>query len=212
MPESVKMIFMMTLFSGLAGLGLAAMDNVTKPLAEQNNRLFTLKSIKLVMPKTDTPDPCKKYDPGFDNQPDNDAVCINGTTVYRGREGDKVTDIAVISIGDNAFSGTIKVLVGLRVEDEMLMGLKVLQHAETPGLGTNMTKCTFQQQMVGHTPTDINFTVKKDGGDIDQLSGATITSRSMLNAITKAQNLLKEHKDEILNGSPLKEGESCNGK
>ncbi len=211
MAESVKMILVMAVFSGLAGLGLAAMDRQTAPLVAKNNRLFTLKSINVVMPETDKPDPCKKFEPGFDNEPDKDIVCINGTTVYRGRNNGKITGIAVKSIGDNAFSGTITVLVGLRMSDGMLTGLKVLLHAETPGLGTNMTKCTFQQQMVGHTPSDIKWSVAKDGGDIDQLSGATITSRSMLSAITKAQKIWSEHKDEIINAEALKQGGTCDG-
>ena len=212
MPESAKMILMMTLFSGLAGLGLAAVNKQTAPSIKQNNRLFMLQAIKIVLPKSDKPDPCKQADKNFDNEPDKDAICIDNTIIYRGRQGKNISGIAIKSIGDNAFSGTITVLVGLNMSDGMLTGIKVLQHAETPGLGTNMTKCTFLQQMVGYTPSDINWSVTKDGGDIDQLSGATITSRSMINAITKAQQLWTSHKNEIINNKPLKQGEKCHGK
>ncbi|MBN2343430.1 MAG: RnfABCDGE type electron transport complex subunit G [Deltaproteobacteria bacterium] len=211
MPESVKMILVLTLISGAAGLGLSAMNDLTKPLAEENDRLFTLSSINTVMPEAQTPDACESYEPAFDNSPDQDAVCVGNTIVYRGRKGDEITGIAVKAIGDEAYSGTITVLVGLRMNDGVLTGLKVLKHAETPGLGSLMTKCEFQQQMVGKGVTDINWTVVKDGGDISQLSGATISSRSMLSAIHKAQAIWKDHKDEIQNDEALAQGEVCDG-
>lgn len=212
MPESVKMILVLTLISGAAGLGLSAMNDYTQPLAAENDRQFTLSSINTVLPNSESPDACGKYEPGFDNEPDQDAVCINNTIVYRGRKEGQVTSIAVKAIGDGAYSGTITVLVGLRISDGLLTGLKVLKHAETPGLGSVMTKCEFQQQMVGKGPTDINWTVVKDGGGINQLSGATITTRSMLDAIHKAQAIWKEHKDKIIQGKPLAHGEACDGK
>jgi electron transport complex protein RnfG len=211
MPESIKMILVLTLISGAAGLGLSAMNDLTKPLAEANDRQFTLSSINTVMPKADEPDACESYEPAFDNAPDQDSICIGSTIVYRGRNGDEVTGIAVKSVGEQAYSGTITVLVGLRMSDGMLMGLKVLKHAETPGLGSLMTTCEFQKQMVGKNPTDINWTVVKDGGDVNQLSGATISSRSMLDAIHKAQAIWKDNKADILNKKALAQGEVCDG-
>jgi Na+-translocating ferredoxin:NAD+ oxidoreductase subunit G len=212
MPESLKMILVLTLISGAAGLGLSAMNDYTKPLAEANQRSFTLASINRVLPATEKPDPCESYEPAFDNAPDKDVVCIDSMTVYRGRKGNDVVGIAVVAIGEEAYSGTITALVGLRMSDGQLSGIQVLQHAETPGLGSVMTKCEFQQQMVGNTPGGINWTVVKDGGDINQISGATISSRSMLNAIHKAQSIWQNNRESILTQEPLAEGEVCHGK
>ena len=212
MPESLKMILVLTLISGAAGLGLSAMNDYTKPLVANNNRLFTLSSINVVIPDADSPDPCKTYEPAFDNAPDKDAICIGPSTVYRGRKGNKVIGIAVEAIGEEAYSGTITILVGIRMSDGQLSGLKVLKTAETPGLGSLISKCGFQQQMVGKTPTDMNWTVVKDGGDVNQISGATISSRSLLRAIHKAQDIWKKHQTEILNKPPMAAGEVCNGK
>lgn len=211
MPESFKMIIVLTAISGLAGLGLSAMNNLTEPLVKENIRLFTLASINTVMPDSKTPDPCKKSAPSFNNSPDSDAICVDGAIVYRGRSGENITGLAIKTIGDNAYSGTITVLVGLRMSDGMLMGYKVLNHAETPGLGTGMTKCEFKKQMVGQKPDDINWSVAKDGGDIDQLSGATITTRSVINAIEKAQKIWSSNKELISAGAPLTGGATCDG-
>lgn len=212
MPESLKMILVLTLISGAAGLGLSAMNDYTKPLAEANQRSFTLASINRVIPASDKPDACESYEPAFDNAPDKDVVCVDSMTVYRGRKGNDVVGIAVVAIGEEAYSGTITALVGLRMSDGQLSGIQVLQHAETPGLGSIMTKCEFQQQMVGNTPDGINWTVVKDGGDINQISGATISSRSLLNAIHKAQNIWQNNREAILTQEPLAEGEVCHGK
>ena len=212
MPESLKMILVLTLIAGAAGLGLSAVNDSTLPLIAENERLFTLRSINKVLPDGENPDPCEKRDPLFDNEPDKDAVCVEGFKVYRGRRGGEVVAIAVESVGDKAYDGTILALIGLRVSDGMLLGIEVLKHRETPGLGALFTECEFQRQMVGNRPGDIAWSVTKDGGDVDQLSGATISSRCMLNSIGKAQRLLAEHRDLILEAEPLEDSsEGCHG-
>jgi electron transport complex protein RnfG len=211
MPEPLKMIIVLTLIAGVAGLGLSAVNNQTEPLIVENERQFTLRSIKLAIPDTEDPDPCGKFEPAFDNAPDEDAVCVAGFKVYRARKGDDVIGLAVESIGDEAYSGTILVLVGLDLEGRTV-GLEVLRHAETPGLGSLITECKWRQQLVGKGPEDMVWKVRKDGGEVDQLSGATISSRSMLDAITKAQQLLADHGDAILKAEPLGEGEVCDAR
>jgi len=210
MPETVKMLLTLTIIAGLAGLGLAAMNRSTTPLIEENERQFTLRSINRVVP--DAPahdqDPCLKAEPGFDNTPNQDAVCVGGHRIYRARKGDEVVGLAVEAIGDQAYSGTILNLVGITL-DGVVTGVEVLRHAETPGLGSLITDCVWRKQFVGKGPKDMVWKVTKDGGDVDQLAGATISSRSMIDAILKAQQVVAEHKDEILSAEPAGEGEVC---
>ncbi len=209
MPESLKMILILTAISGVAALGLSGMNSVTEPLIAENERLFTLRSINRVIPETDAPDPCEDCRPAFDNEPDQDAVCVQGFKVYRGRSDGEVVGVAVEAVGEKAYSGTIMVLVGLSL-DGTVTGVEVLRHAETPGLGAKITDCEWRRQLVGEGPGDIAWKVTKDGGDVDQISGATISSRSMIDAITKAQELVLEHEDEILSAEPIDPKEGCN--
>jgi len=208
MPETVKMLIVLTLISGFASLGLAAFDETTRPAIAENERQFTLRSIKKVIPDTDTPDPCNPAEPNFDNNPDQDALCLDGTIIYRGRKGEEITGLAVVSTGAEAYSGTILTLVGLSLEGR-LTGIEVLRHAETPGLGAKIEDCGWRSQMVGKGPGDIDWKVSKDGGNVDQISGATISSRSMIDAILKARKLLEENREAILSGEPMGEGEVC---
>jgi electron transport complex protein RnfG len=211
MPESLKMILVLTLISGAAGLGLAAMSSATKPMIDENERQFTLRSISAVLPASEKPDPCEKAAPAYDNSPDGEAVCVQGFRIYRGRKGDEVVGLAVEAVGDEAYSGTILTLVGLAL-DGTVTGIEVLRHAETPGLGALITECKWRRQLVGKGPEGQSWKVTKDGGDVDQISGATISSRSMIDAILKAQKLLAEHKDEILAATPLQPGEVCDAR
>lgn len=211
MPEPIKMILVLTAIAGVAGFGLSLVNGSTAPLIAENERLFTLRSIKLAVPETDDPDPCGAFDPAFDNAPDEDAVCIEGFKVYRARKDGEVIGLAVEAIGDEAYSGTILVLVGLDLEGRTT-GVEVLRHAETPGLGALITECKWRRQLVGKRPSEMTWKVRKDGGDVDQLSGATISSRSMLDAITKSQALLAEHRDAILSAEPLAAEEVCDAR
>ncbi len=208
MPETAKMIIVLTLISGLASLGLAAFSAHTMPAIQENERQFTLRSIKKAMPKTDKPNPCEKSPPKFDNSPDREAVCVKGTTVYRGRSGEAIVGLAMITEGDKAYSGTITCLIGLSL-DGIVTGVEVLKHAETPGLGAKIEECAWRGQLVGKGAGDMVWKVAKDGGNVDQITGATISSRSMIDAVTKAQKVLTENRDTILNGAPMKKGEVC---
>ncbi len=62
----------------------------------------------------------------------------------------------------------------------------VREHKETPGLGTKMNDTEFKNQFIGKNPSSFNLKVKKDGGEIDALAGATITSRAFGQAIQLA--------------------------
>ncbi|MCP4198648.1 MAG: RnfABCDGE type electron transport complex subunit G [Proteobacteria bacterium] len=208
MPETAKMIIVLTVISGLASLGLAAFNAYTMPSIRENERQYTLRSIKKVIPKTNKPNPCKKSQSKFDNNPDQDAVCVKGTTVYRGRAGDKLVGLAIITEGDKAYSGTITCLVGISL-DGVVTGVEVLKHAETPGLGAKIEECTWRRQLIGKRAEDMVWKVAKDGGKVDQISGATISSRSMIDAVKKARKLLDENREEIVNGKPMKQGEVC---
>jgi electron transport complex protein RnfG len=208
--ESIRMIFIMTLFSALSALALAAFNRHTQPIikAAQKSALVG-RQIKKVVTDLASPDPCKPSKAGFDNDPANDSVCIGGTEVFRCKKSGKSVGYAFKTIGENAYSGTLTCLVGI-TPDGKVTGLEIVQHKETPGLGAEATKCEWRRQLIGKKPSEINWSVKQDGGDVDAISGATITSRSVINCVTKAHEFAAAHKDEIETKSPTTE--ECNGK
>ena len=119
------------------------------------------------------------------------AVTTDGDSlkIYPAMKDGKLVGAAVESNTQKGFSGEIKVIVGFDAEGKLL-NYSVLQHAETPGLGAKMQEWfredKNQQSVLGRNLADGELKVSKDGGDIDAITAATITSRAFLNAVNRA--------------------------
>lgn len=100
------------------------------------------------------------------------------------------TGLAIKSYTNNGFSGYISVMVGFDSTGN-ISGYEVLEHAETPGLGSKMgawfsNSDKPDQNVIGKNPGSHQFKVKKDGGDFDAITASTITSRAFLEALVLA--------------------------
>jgi electron transport complex protein RnfG len=203
------MILVLTLVSAISALGLAAFNNHAQPIIKETERTVMIgRQLKKVVTNLEKPDPCKKAEAGFDNDPAKNTVCVHGREVYRCKKGNTPVGYAFTAIGDNAYGGTLTCLVGLN-EAGMITGLEIVKHEETPGLGSEVEKCAWRSQLIGKGPNDIVWKVKSDGGDVDAVSGATISSRAVLDCVAKAQAFLEKNKDIIVNGNPMGPNEEC---
>jgi electron transport complex protein RnfG len=104
--------------------------------------------------------------------------------------GEKLVGVAVKSFSEKGFSGHMSVMAGLDTAGNFT-GYEVLEHKETPGLGSKMTEWFRDrekqgQNIIGKNPANTRFNVRKDGGDIDAITASTITSRAFLDALTRA--------------------------
>lgn len=105
--------------------------------------------------------------------------------VYKGIKDDEVVGYAIKSYSPNAYGGNIDVITGINMEGK-ITGIKVVKHAETPGLGANAENDSFRNQFIGK---EGNLVVKED---IQALTGATITSRAVTEAVNSATQLFNE--------------------
>ena len=107
---------------------------------------------------------------------------------------------AIETFTDKGFSGRIKLMVGF-LPDGSINKIEVLGHTETPGLGDKMEvgKSTFPEQFLGKNPADYKLTVSKDGGDVDAITAATISSRAYCDAVQTAYDVF------IKNGGKINE-------
>ena len=103
---------------------------------------------------------------------------------------------AAIKTSEGGFGGKIEMMVGI-LADGTIKGTSVLSHAETPGLGANMTG-TFKDQFVDKNPASFNLKVTKDGGDVDAITAATITSRAFCKAVDKACKAFEANKSQFI--------------
>ena len=100
---------------------------------------------------------------------------------------------AVETFTNKGFSGNVSLMVGVLV-DGTINNISVLQHAETPGLGSKMTEPSFKDQFNEKNPASFNFKVKKDGGDVDAITAATISSRAFCDAVNRALSTFENNK------------------
>ena len=110
---------------------------------------------------------------------------------------------AAIRTSEGGFGGKIDVMVGM-LTDGTIKGTSVLSHSETPGLGANMTG-TFKDQFIDKNPASFRLSVKKDGGDVDAITAATITSRAFTKAVDKAYQAFEQNKSNYINQAPVVE-------
>lgn len=121
--------------------------------------------------------------------------------VYRALRGREVTG-AAFQVAGRGYAGTIEILMGLDPQGR-ITGVRVLAHAETPGLGDKIEADKgpwihgFEGRHLGDPPEE-RWGVKKDGGEFDQFSGATITPRAVVAAIREGLQLFARHRDQIL--------------
>ena len=136
----------------------------------------------------------RKVTPDFDNNPLEEAYSVaisegDSLSVYPAVKDGQPVGAAVESITRKGFSGEIKILVGFDAEGK-LIDYSVLQHAETPGLGSKMDAWfrtdKNKQSVIGRSLAQGSLSLVKDGGDVDAITASTITSRAFLDAVNRA--------------------------
>lgn len=122
--------------------------------------------------------------------------------IYRAKMADNITAVAYRIVG-YGYSGKIVLMLGVDATGKIL-GVRVLTHAETPGLGDKIETSkddwiySFDKLSLDNTP-DSSWAVKKDGGQFDQFSGATITPRAVVKAVKAGLDFFRLHQVELLN-------------
>ncbi len=123
--------------------------------------------------------------------------------VYRARLNDQPVAVIFNSIAPNGYSGAIHMLVGVRA-DGSLAAVRVVKHIETPGLGDGIDErktdwiLGFDGKSLDN-PTVDGWKVKRDGGEFDQLTGATITPRAIVAAVKNTLLYYQQNADTLFN-------------
>jgi len=155
----------------------------------------------------------KEVVPAFDNDPVADAYWITDTQgdsllLYPAKKGDTIVGYALNSFSDKGFGGNIQIIIGFDTEDR-IVNYAVLQHAETPGLGSKMTTWFKNpekpsQSIIGRDLSQGLLAVTKDGGNGGCYHRATITSRAFLEAVNKAYSAYSGIRKDALSGATTK--------
>ena len=170
-----NMLIALTAIALVATAALAALNGVTKEPIAKAQQAKVEQAISAVLP-------------AFDRLEDRD---IDGNTCHLGYDAEGNLVGAAIEAGnDKGFGGHLQLMVGLD-KDGNVYGYQILETHETPGLGAKADQW-FQKGGKGDIISADHvkpLTVKKDGGDVDAISGSTITSRAFLGIVNDASDI-----------------------
>ncbi|UCD71666.1 MAG: RnfABCDGE type electron transport complex subunit G [Syntrophobacterales bacterium] len=194
MRDILRLTIVLTSICIVSAIALAKVYDLTKgPIAYQK-RLEVLRAIKTVLPQ-------------YDNEPDRDMVVLpmgvdkKGEEIqrvfYRGRKEGRLIGVAFKVISPEGYGGNIEVMVGL-LQDGTIHGVEVLSHLETPGLGAKIRETKFKDRFKNRNLTNTTWAVKKDAGDIDAITGATISSRAVIKAIKEGLEFYRDQEAGIV--------------
>jgi electron transport complex protein RnfG len=151
----------------------------------------------------------------YNNDLFNDCVLISAPQVgasakhpvkaYLARQDDTPVAAFIQSIAPDGYSGAIRLTVGIYY-DGNLAGVRVNEHKETPGLGdkVELKKSNWLLAFDGKSlsnPAPEKWKVKKDGGDFDQLTGATITPRAVVKSVSNTLNYFTGNKEQLFSAT-----------
>ena len=188
MRELIKMVVVLTVLAVLSGGLLSGLRNATAARIEVQQLKFVKgPAIKAILK-------------GVSNDPIKDRFAIqDGETerkVFVGKFDDKANTVVLESFG-KGYGGDIGLMVGINMEDDTIVGAGVTTHSETPGLGaTAKDDPGFVSQFKGLSINDA-FKVTADGGQVNAMSGATITSRAVCAAATETGGIYQRMKPQL---------------
>jgi len=183
----LSMVVSLLLITLISGFALGFVNDLTIEPKAKAKLAKKVNAIKLVLPE-------------FDNNPVEDikkiktAVAKDSIEIYPAFKNNQFVGAAVISYSEKGFSGLVKIMVGFKA-DGSIKNIVVLEQKETPGLGTKMKDESFLRQFRDKNPANFNLDVKKDGGEVDALTGATISSRAFSESAKMAYDIFAKNLD-----------------
>ncbi len=187
------------------GVGMVAYtwEHTAHRIAD-NERMALLRSINELIP----PDQ-------YDNDIFHDIIDVrdeellgtpDAVPVYRARKNGWPVAAVLTPVAPDGYNGNIRLLVAIHL-DGTLAGVRVLSHHETPGLGDaiEVDRSDWIRGFNGKSlknPPEKRWKVKRDGGDFDQFTGATITPRAVVKAVRKALVYYRAHSDKLFERAP----------
>ncbi len=188
MREMIKMVVVLTVLCAFSGGLLAALRDGTKERIE-------IQQLEFVKGPA-----IRKILEGASNDPIKDRFKIKAgeteRTFFVGMFDGKPATVAYEASG-KGFGGEIGMMVGVNLEDDKIVGVGVTTHSETPGIGARaQTDPKFASQFKGLLLTE-ELKIKGDGGKIDAISGATVTSKGVTAGVNDAGKFYKEIKPQL---------------
>ncbi len=191
MNEVIKMILVLTVICLVSALALTALnDGLQARIAQQEEFYVRGPAVREVF--VDAP-----------NDPVAQAftVELDGVAwrIYPWIENGECQAVALEVAGKGGYGGDVRVITGIDLSASRILGARVTQHSETPGVGTRVAATTYMNKAYGGLAVDVGLTValQSAGGEIEAVAGATRTSTAVADAVNRAVAFALAHRDEI---------------
>lgn len=178
-----NMVIALLSVTGIAALSLGGVYNLTKEPIALARKAKLQKAISVVLPEFEEIEE-------FALMP---ATGPDSLIFYVASKNDSIVGTAVRTYTDKGFSGRFAIMVGF-LPDGSIHNTAVLEHKETPGLGDKMdiSKAPWSAQFREKNPATYQLAVTKDGGDVDAITAATISSRAFCDAVQRAYDTYQQ--------------------
>lgn len=186
MREMLKMILVLSLICGLSGLTLSAVRQATAPRIEEQ-----------ILTYVQGPSLAQVFT-NYDNNPVKDRKTFDlpdgQITVFPALKDGKLTAVAFETYG-TGYGGDVGVMVGITTDGASVEGIGITTSKETPGLGARASEAEYREQFRGQPTTGL--ALSSNGGTIQAIAGATITSVATITAVDKAVQIFNQIKDKL---------------
>lgn len=198
-PRRGRLTLALLALAGISALVVAVLVEGTRQRVIGNEAAQVGRTLRDLLPEG-----------SYDNEPDADRIFVvspellgssEPLPVYRARSGGEPAAAVITAVARQGYVGPIRLLVALS-KDGLVMAVRVVDHRETPGLGDRIdaAKSSWTRSFSGRSlddPDPSRWSVARDGGAFDQITGATVTSRAVVTAVRDAALYFRQHRAEI---------------
>ena len=174
-----NMVFVLTFIAAISAIAVSMVYIKTKPTIDENSKITETRAIAAL------------FGDDFDNNPLEEKTVIkkkNGKdmAIYPLRKNGSVYALAINTHSGKGFGGNVYLMVGFYLDGTMA-GYEVLNHQETPGLGSKIAENKFMSQFRNLYLSENSLALRSHGGEIDAITSATISSKAVLDAVKRAK-------------------------
>jgi len=192
------------LVAGIIGIVIvvAALQRLTSERIARNERLWLIARLETLIP------PALRDNDMYDDRiraRSRDLLGTDSSWVYRARKQGAPAAAIIASVAPDGYGGAIDLLVAVDY-DGLVLGVQVLKHRETPGIGDGFEPRrsswlqSFKQRTLDN-PEASRWTIRKDGGDFDQFTGASVTPRAIIKAVRRTLEYYRANRETIFNAA-----------
>lgn len=192
MPDIVRMLVVLTAICVISALTLSFIEQATRdPIAYQRLKFVKGPAVSSLLE-------------GFDNDPIADLVadvpCMSPSntpihvTFFPGKKDGRLSAVA-FEMAKTGYHGEVTTMMAIDIDTRKLLGIRIIQHTETPGLGARITEEPFYTQFAGLGADQLRLTA--DGGKVAAISGASISSAAVTTSAREGIELLEKNLETI---------------